>query len=167
MPVLPATSYLRSFRGLGRTCIIDLNAGASTAPVEMLGDDTQMDLPRPQFPPGGVEVLPSTLVTLMSDDSRRRGCAGNGHSPGEKSITDLGFPWASYTPGEMCAAELDFPRASFPPRELCGRTGLHKAGFIGRIASVCVDSDWVTPLRISPQTCTGLFPIDVALSSAV
>ena len=32
---------------------------------------------------------------------------------------------------------------------------------------MCVDSDWVTPLRISPQTCTRLFPIDVALSFAV
>ena len=27
MPVLPATGYLRSLAGLGRTCIIDLNAG--------------------------------------------------------------------------------------------------------------------------------------------
>ena len=51
MPVLPATGYLRSFGGLGRTCIIDLNAGEST--VELLGDDTQTDSPRPQFPPGG------------------------------------------------------------------------------------------------------------------
>ena len=49
MPVLLAMGYLRSFGGLGRTCIIDLNAGASTAPVEMLGDDTQTDFPRPQF----------------------------------------------------------------------------------------------------------------------
>ena len=64
MPVLPATGYLRSFGGLGRTCIIDLHAGESTAPVEMLGD-----FPRSQFPPGGVGVLPSTSVTLMSDNS--------------------------------------------------------------------------------------------------
>ena len=120
MPVLPATGYLRSFGGLGRTCIIDLNAGESTVPIEMLGEDTQMDFPRPQFLSGGVEVLPSTSVTLMSDNSRRRGCAGNGHSPpspGENSITDLGFPRASCTLGEMCAAELDFPRVSFPPGE--------------------------------------------------
>ena len=51
MPALPTTGYLRSFGGLGRTCIIDLNAGEST--VEMLGDDTQTDFPRPQFLPGG------------------------------------------------------------------------------------------------------------------
>ena len=43
----------------------------------------------------------------------------NGHSPGENSITDLGFPRASCTPGEMCTAGLDFPRASFPPGESC------------------------------------------------
>ena len=92
-----------------------MNAGESTAPVEMLGDDAQTDFPRSQFPPGVVGVLPSTSVTLMSDDSRRRGCAGNGHSPGEDSMTDLGFPRPSYTPSEMCAAALDFPRVSFPP----------------------------------------------------
>ena len=40
MPVLPATGYLRSFKGLEKTCSIDLNAGESTTPVEMLGDDT-------------------------------------------------------------------------------------------------------------------------------
>ena len=69
LPVLPVTSYLRFFGGLRRTSIIDLNVGVLTAPVEMLGDDTQMDFPRPQFQPGGVGVLPSTSVTLMSDDS--------------------------------------------------------------------------------------------------
>ena len=63
--------------------------------------------------------MPSTSVTLMSDDSRRRGYAGNSHSPGLDSMTDLGFPRARYTPGQMCAAELDFPRASFPPGESC------------------------------------------------
>ena len=52
-------------------------------------------------------------------------------------------------------------------RELRGRTGLYMAGFIDRIASVYVDSDWVTPLPISPHTCTGLFPTGVALSSAI
>ena len=37
-----------------------------------------------------------------------------------------------------------------------GRTGLCKAGLGGWAASVCLVSDWVTSLRISPQTCTGL-----------
>ena len=34
-------------------------------------------------------------------------------------------------------------------------TGLYKAGFGDRHASVYADRDWVTPLRISPQTCSG------------
>ena len=55
----------------------------------------------------------------MSDDSRRRDCAGNGHFPGLDSMTELGYPRVSYTLGEMGAAELDFPRASFPPGESC------------------------------------------------
>ena len=98
---------------------MDLNAGKSTAPVEILGDDPQTDFPRSQFSPGGVGVLSSTSVTLMSDNSRRRGSAGNSYSPGENSMTDLGFPRTIYTPGKLCAAELDFPQASFPPGESC------------------------------------------------
>ena len=111
MPVFPATGYLRSFGGLGRTCIIDLYTGESTAPVEMLVDDTQTDFPRPQFLPGGVEVLLSTSVTLMSDNSRRRGCAGNGHSPGENSIADLGFPRARCARLNWTSPEQAFCRA--------------------------------------------------------
>ena len=53
-PVLPATGYLKSFGDLGRTCIMDLNAGKSTAPAEMLGDDPQTDFRRSQFSLGGV-----------------------------------------------------------------------------------------------------------------
>ena len=111
--------------GLSVTVHMDMDslwmvyAGELTAPVDMLVDDTRTDFPRLQFPPGGVEVLPLTSVTLMSDDSRRRGCAGNGHFPGDNSITVLGFPRASCTPGEMCTVELDFPRASFLQGESC------------------------------------------------
>ena len=102
MPVLPVTGYLRSFRGLGWTCILDANAGESKAPVRMMRDERVTDFPRPQFPPCGARALPS-----------------NSHSPGHKCTTDLGFPWASHTPGEKCAAELDFPRASLTPGECC------------------------------------------------
>ena len=112
MPVLPVTGYLRSFRGLGRTCILDLHAGESKAPVRMMGDERETDFPRPQFPAGGVRALLSASVTLVCGGWRRRGCAGNSHSPGDQCTTDLGFPRASHTPGEKCAAELDFPRAS-------------------------------------------------------
>ena len=110
MPVLPVTGYLRSFRGLGRTCILDLNAGESKAPVSF---------PRPQSPPCGVRMLPSASVTLVCGGLRRHGCSGNGHSPGEKCTTDLGLPRASHTPGEKCVAELDFHRASLTPGESC------------------------------------------------
>ena len=116
MPVLPVTGYSRSFRGLGRTCILDLNAGESKAPVRIMGDERQTDFPRPQFPPCGVRVLPSASATLVRGDWRRRGCAGNGHSPGDKCMTDLhdrselDFPQASLTPGECCVEELDYLR---------------------------------------------------------
>ena len=119
MPVFLAMGYLGSFGGLARTCIIDLYAGVSTTPVEMLVDDIQTDFPRLQFPPVGVEVLPSALVTLMSDDSRRRGCAGNRYSPGDSFMKYLGFPRASCTPVEICVAELYFPQARFPLGEIC------------------------------------------------
>ena len=84
MPVLPVTGCLRSFRGLGRTCVLDLNAGESEAPVGMLGDEMETVFPIPPFASCGVRVLPSATVTLLRGGWRRRGCAGNGHSPGEK-----------------------------------------------------------------------------------
>ena len=119
MPEFPATGYLGSFGGLARICVIDLHAGVLTAPVVMVVDFNQMDFPKLQFPPVGVEVLPSTSVTLTSAYSRGRGCLGNGHSQGDGFMTNLSFPRASCTPGEICAAELDFPLARFPPGESC------------------------------------------------
>ena len=90
-------------------------------------------------------------------------------------MTDLGFPRVSCSPVEMCAVDSNFPRVNCSPVEMCtvdsncpwssfpagkalrGTTGQYKAGFEDRLASVYADRDWVTPLRISPQTCTGLF----------
>ena len=72
------------------------------------------------FPPWTVTKSQwSTSVTLASEDSRGRGCEGHGYSPGDSSMTDLGFPRASCTPVELCAVELNFPRARFPPGETC------------------------------------------------
>ena len=48
-----------------------------------------------------------------------------------------------------------------------GRTGLYKAGLGGWAASVCLGSDWVTSLRIYPQTCTGLLTTAFAVPAAV
>ena len=96
-----------------------LDAGKSRAPAEVLGDDPQMDFPSSQFLPGGMGMLSSTSVTLMSDGSQRCGSPGYGHAPGVDSMTVMGFPRMSSTPGEMCAVELDSPRASFLPGESC------------------------------------------------
>ena len=115
-PVFPAAGYFGYFGVLAKTCVIDLYAGVSTTPVEMLVDDYQPDFPRLQFPPVGVEVWPSISVTLASKDSRGHGC---GYSPDVSSMTDLGFPRASCTPVEMCTVDSNVPRARFPPGELC------------------------------------------------
>ena len=76
-----------------------------------------VDIPQSQFLPGGMGVLSSTSVTLMSDGPQRCGSLGFGHSSGVYSMTVTVVPWISSTPGEMCVVELDFPRASFPPGE--------------------------------------------------
>ena len=113
-------------------------------------------------------MLSSTSVTLMSDKSRRRDSAGNGHSPGVDSMTVMGFPRVSYTPGQMCVAELDFPRASFPPGESCAEERDYIRLTLLAGSPVCA---WTVSGSLlfgsPPQTCTGLFPFDVALSSAV
>ena len=71
-------------------------------------------------------------------------------------MPDLGFRWVSCSPVEMCEVELN-PRVSFPPGELCAE----RRDYIRLFA----DRAWVPPLRISPQTCTGLFLFDVVSSS--
>ena len=77
-----------------------------------------------------------------------------------------GFSTGEPYPGREMRGRIGLsPGEPYPGGVLLrGRTGIYKAGFVGRIASICVDSDWVTPFRISPQTCMGLLPIDVALS---
>ena len=68
-PVLSAMGSWRSFGDLGRTCVIDLDAGQSRAPAYILGDDPQMKFPRSLCLPGGMRLLSSTSVTLMSGSS--------------------------------------------------------------------------------------------------
>ena len=92
------------------------------------------------------------------------GCAGNGHSPGGTLVARK----VDSSPGERCAAEPCFPRASRTPGERCAEEpGLYKAGLGGWATSVCLGSDWVTSLRISPQTCTGLLTTVFAVPAAV
>ena len=153
MPEFPAAGYLGSFGGLARMCVIDLYTGVSTTPVVKLVDFNQMDFPKLQFLPVGMEVLPSTSVTLTSDDSRGRGCPGNSHSLGDSFMTNLGFPQASFTTGEICAAEVDFPRARFPPGESCteGLDYIRMASWTG--SAVCTWTVTGSLLFGSPYRC--------------
>ena len=93
------------------------------------------------------------FLELANKDTPGR---GYGYSPGGSSKTDLSFPRTSCTLVEMFAVVSKFPWASFPLGELCAER-LYKVGFVDRIVSVYADCDWVTPLRISPQTFLGLF----------
>ena len=107
----------------------------------------------------------------------------------------MNFPRTSSIPGEIGAVELGyrtvmgfsrlipprarverlswtfagraFRQASFPPGESGAEDCdyIYKAGLVGRIVSVCANGDWVTPVRISPQTCTELSPLGGSLSS--
>ena len=63
--------------------------------------------------------------------------------------------WAGLPPGELSTS-----------REWRGRVWLYKTGPVGWIVSVRSNSDWVTPLRISPQTCMELSLLGGSLSSA-
>ena len=145
-PVFPAVGCLGYFGGLARTCVIDLYAGVSTTSVEMMVVDKNPDFSK-----------------LASKDSRGH---GYGYSPGESSMTDLGFPRASCTPVEMCVADSNFPRASFPLGELCaeGQAYIRQASLTG--SPVCTRNlRWLkfqahthtAPHRLGPHPhCTTL-----------
>ena len=95
-----------------------LDAGQSGAPADIMGDDPQLKFPQSLCLPGGMRLLSSTSVTLMSDGSQRCCSPGYGSSPDVDTVTVVGFPRTSSTPGEMCAVELDFPRASVLPGDI-------------------------------------------------
>ena len=126
-PVFPAVGYMGYVGGLARTCVIDLYAGVSTTPIEMLVEDDQPDFPRLQFPPVCVEVWPSTSVALASEDSRGRGCVWHGYSPDDSSMPDLGLPRVSCSMVEMCAVELNFPGRDFRRVSFARKDGTYKA----------------------------------------
>ena len=92
-------------------------------------------------------------------------------NPGEISALVLGcrtvwgFSQMDSVPGECGAVELDFRRASFPS----GENGAEECDYIRPArrwldVSVRSNGDWVTPLRISPQTCTELSLLSGSLS---
>ena len=71
--------------------ILDIHMGQMEVPTGSLGDP-QMSFPRSPMSPGDVGVLLSLSVSPMGNTSRRRGSAGNGHSPGVDSMTVMSFP---------------------------------------------------------------------------
>ena len=91
-PVFFDKDYSRLFRSLGRICVLDLNMEQMGVPTVIMGDDPQMDFLRSPLSPGDAGVLLSISVAPMSDASRGRGSAGNGHSPGMHSRTVMDFP---------------------------------------------------------------------------
>ena len=124
-PAFVDKDCLRLFRSLGRMCVLDVHVGQTEVPMGSLGDDPKMNLPRSLMSPSDGRVLLSLSVPPMGNSSRRRGSAGNGHSPGMALMTAMCFPRRSSTPGEMCAVELDsmtamsFTQTSSTPGEMC------------------------------------------------
>ena len=102
-----------------------------------------MKFPRSLCLPGGMRLLLSTSVTLMSDGSQQCCSPGYGRSPDLDTVTVMGFPRTSSTPGEMCTVELDFPRASVPPGESCAEA----RGYI--------KLTWLAELPVCAWTVTG------------
>ena len=107
----------------------------------------EMVVPMSPFPHCWVEVVPSAMVAQVRGCTQMHGCAGNGHSPGEaQDAWEVGV-----SPGEMkCAEDSDYVRPD---------------SVVESPVYVWV-SDWVTSIRISPQTCTGLTATDFASSGS-
>ena len=91
-----------AFGGLTGTCVIDLYAGVSTTPVEIMVEDKMPDF--------------LDFLELASTDSR--GC-DYVYSPDGSSKTNLFFSRASCTHVEMFAVDSNFSRASCTPVEMC------------------------------------------------
>ena len=129
LPEFPYTACLKNFRDIGKKCVLDLNAGETVTPVKSPEGGVETVARMPFFPHCQVAVVPYETVEPVRGCTRTSGCAGNGHSPGEtQDAQKFGVP-----PGERCVED----------------SGLYKAGLCGWV------SDWVTSLRISPQTCMG------------
>ena len=103
--------------------------------------------PMSPFPNCRVEVVPSATVAQVRGFKRMHGCTGNGHFPGAtQDAREVGV-----SPGEMkCAEDSDYIRPD---------------SVVESPVYVLV-SDWVTSLRISPQTCTGLTATTFASSGS-
>ena len=96
-----------------------------------------------------VEFMPGTSFPRTSSTPGEIGVVELGYK------TVIGFSQIDSAPGECGAVELDFRRARVA----------RKTVLVGWIVSVHVNGDWVTPLRISPQTCMELSLLGGSLSS--
>ena len=106
LPEFPDTACLKYFRNIRKKCVLDLNARETYTPVWSPECGLETDAPKPPFPQCRVEVVPSATVAQVCGCMQMRGCAGNGHSPGEtQDAREVGV-----SPGERCAEDSDYIR---------------------------------------------------------
>ena len=116
---------------------------------------TNTDSPRLAVTTG--EWCASNILTTMRTDLRQMNGIPEVIGGMYDCRTVWGFPQIDSTVVDCGVVELDdltFRRTSFPPDELSA-------------ASAHSISDWVTSLRISPQTCMQLFLLDNSRPSLV
>ena len=111
LPVFPDTACLKYFTNIGKKCVLNLNAGETCTPIWSPECGLETVTPKPPFPHCRVLVVPSVTVAQVRGCTRMRGCAGNGHSPGET----------------LDAREVGVSQ----DENVRGRLGLYKAGFCG------------------------------------
>ena len=88
--------WLQCFRDIGKKCVLNLNAGETYTPVQSPESGMETVARMPFFSHCQVAVVPYDMVVQVRGCTRMRGCAGNGHSPGEtQDARELGVP-----PGE-------------------------------------------------------------------
>ena len=106
LPEFPDTACLKYFRNIGKKCVLDLNAGETYTPVWSPECGLETVAPKLPFPHCWVEVVPSAMVAQVRGCTRKRGYAGNGHSPGEtQDALEVGV-----SPGERCVEDSDYIR---------------------------------------------------------
>ena len=102
MPVLPDTGCLKSFGKLGRECVLDLNAGE----IPQFGRLNVVWRRYPQSRRFHLVVWWWCLLLRSRRCAVVRGCAGNGHSPGETQDARK----VDSSPGEKCVEEPGYIR---------------------------------------------------------
>ena len=97
LPELPNSDGPDSFRDIGMTYVLNL----SVSPVGSPGGGLETVPRSPPLPYCRVAELMSISITIGRGCTRMRGCAGNGHSPGEiKDVGRVGVPRTEMTCAE-------------------------------------------------------------------